>query len=216
MFVNPPLITWNLFANCSESRGRASTVWEAKLPKVLWKQVSEDRTESVSTESRKMGQSSALDIISGRKQLFSNTHSVPWCYFSSVLTEWTVGGQFWLGGQGKATGDPNYLKQDNGNTMDHRIMFCLLQVPGSVWFSLHISLSFLFSTFSPFWRFNLFPSLTSVSSSSVHKFLFSEGTPQQQFQFCLSSCTPPHTLLLLLIVLPSWTDTASREEAEQP
>lgn len=44
--------------------------------------------QSVSGESRKMGQSSALDIMSGRKRLFSNFPSVPWCYFSSVLMEW--------------------------------------------------------------------------------------------------------------------------------
>lgn len=78
-------------------------------------------------------------------------------------------------------------------------MFFLIQVPCSVWFpSIFFPLSFPFSTSSSFWRFHhsfLFPSFTSVSSFSLHKLLFSEGMPQQRFQFCLSSCTPPHTLV---------------------
>lgn len=163
----------------------------------------------------KWGRVQPWTLYLAEKCVFSNIHSVPWCYFSSVPTEWDKWAVVaWRAGQGNRRHklpkrrQPQYHALQNYVFRSSTSRFCLI--------SLHM---FPFSTFSLLRRFHLFLlflSFTSVSSSSLHKFLFSEGMPQQQFQFCLSSCTPPHTLLLLLIVLPSWTDTASREEGEQP
>ena len=122
-----------------------------------------------------------LYIISGRKCLSSNIHSVAWCYCLSMLTKWNTWGELGnCGREGRAEQQKIQTQNfDNINTMDCRIMFFLFQAPCSVWFSSIFShLSFPLSACSCLLSFPL-SFFLSLSPSCPHPLFINSLSPKE-------------------------------------
>lgn len=158
-------------------------------------------------------------MVPGISWLPRDTHSAAQCCFSSALTKGVEQGNY---GKGSRAGQQKvqiYPRLASINTMDRSTVFLALQPSCSVRFSsvfpplpLPFSTCFCLSGFPLSFFF-------SLSLPPPHPPFMNPFSPKE----CLSSDSSlafhpalPHILSLLLIVLPSWTDTASREEGELP